>query len=121
MGFLSPLVSLVSGYMQARAISKLGSEAAAYADRWFRLMASVIITSYVVFPGLWGATTLSLWKLYGIWVALGAGFATALSVTPLVIYNLWVRDPLTKGISIALPSSLAQAAVNQDVTITTRS
>lgn len=139
MGFLSPLVSLVSGYLEARAIGKLGKEAGDYADRWFRLLASVIITSYVVFPGVWGAITLAAWsggKLLAvalnspdlpalpampIGVALGVGFASGLFITSLLVYRLWTSNELTKGIEISVPSWLATTAVNQNVTTTERS
>ena len=139
MFLLSPLVSLLGTYLQARAIGKLGVELGDYADKWFRLVASVIITSYVVFAATWGAVTLALWgggKLLAqilqypelgamnaanIWVALVAGFAAGLLITALTVWNLWRSNPLTKGIPVAVPSWLADLAVKEDVTITTRS
>jgi hypothetical protein len=121
MDFLSPLVSLVTGYLQARAIKQVGVAAEAYADAWFRLMASVLITVIVVFPFVWGSTALGMWHSVGIWVGLGVGFATGLSTAALLVYILWTRNPLTKGISIAVPSSMAQEALKENVTITTRS
>ena len=118
---LGALVSLVTGYLQAKAMEKIGGQLEAYVDAWFRLVASVIITSYVTGLGMWGLTAIGLYvKGVSIWIALGFGFATALLTTALVVYNLWTRNPLTKGISIAIPSQLAQAAVNQNVTITER-
>jgi|ERR1035437_3797879 hypothetical protein len=114
------LTSLLGSYLQARALGKLGAELGDYADRWFRLMASVLVTTYITFPGIWGMTTLGLWQSCGIWVALGVGFATALFTTPLVVYNMWTRSELTKNIPIGVPSQLAQAALNQNVNIVER-
>jgi hypothetical protein len=117
---LGALVSLVTGYLQAKALAKVGGKLADYVDDWFRLIASVIITTFVTLLFTWGATAVALWKAVGIWVALGVGFATALVATAAVVYTLWTRSPLTKGIAIAVPSQLARAAEEQNVTITER-
>ena len=115
------LVSLVTGYLQARTIAKLGTELGDYADQWFRLVASVLITSYVTFLGTWGITGLSCYAdRLNIWTCLVVGFLTALLTTAAIVYNLWTRSPLTKGIAIAIPSQLAKAANDQDMTITER-
>jgi hypothetical protein len=116
----SMISSLLGSYLEARAIKGVSKEIGDYLDRWARLVASITITALVVFPFIMGSTALALWQTAGIWTGLGVGFATALVTTSLVVYNLWVRSPLTKGISIAVPSQLAAAAVNQNVTITTR-
>jgi hypothetical protein len=120
MDIFGSLVSLVSGYLQARAISKVAGEAGNYVDQYFRLLASIIISSYVTFLSTWGITALALWKSTGIWVGLGVGFATGLVATGCVILNLWTRSPLTKGIPIAVPTNVQNAANNQDVAITER-
>ena len=118
---LGALVSLVTGYLQARALGKLTTEMGDYLDRWFRLVASVIVTSYVTFLGMWGLTGLGMYlKGVSIWISLVFGFLTALLTTALVIYNLWTRNPLTRGIAIAIPQQLAAEAVKQDVVITER-
>ena len=117
----SAITGLLGSYLEARAIGKVASAAEAWAYGFYRLMMALSITAFVCFLGTWGGTALAMWQSVGIWVGLGVGFATALSVTSLVIFNLWMRSELTKGIPIALPSSLAEAATNQDVTITQRS
>jgi len=118
---LGALVSLVTGYLEARAIKGALDEAGLYADRWFRLVAAVLMTSYVGFPGMVGlVASAALASGDSPWLALGKGIIGALLVVPLVVYNLWVRSDLTKGIPIALASQLAAAAVNQNVVVTER-
>ena len=121
MDIFSSLTSLVTGYLQAKAIKGIGKDVGDYIDNWFKLIASVLITIIVVFPGIWGMITLGIWMKYGIWISLGVGFATSLMTTALTVYILWTRNPLTKGIAIAVPSILAQKALEEDVTITQRS
>jgi hypothetical protein len=117
---LSALVSLVTGYLQAKAVAKVGGKLADYVDDYFRLLASILISSYVTFLAVWGGGALALWQSAGIWVALGVGFAMALVATGLVVFNLWNRSPLTKGIAVAVPSDIVGEAVNQNITITER-
>jgi hypothetical protein len=118
---LGALVSLVTGYLQAKALAKVGGKLADYVDDWFRLIASVLITSFVTFTGMWGLTGIGMYlKGTNVWACLVFGFLTGLLTTALVVYNLWTRNPLTKGIAIAVPSQLAAKAIEQDVTITER-
>jgi hypothetical protein len=117
----SAFAGLLGSYIEARAIKKVSGELGDYLDRWARLIASVLITVLVVFPTTWGTAGLgALAKGSDRWTALVFGFLTALVTTGLIVYQLWLRSPLTKGIAIAVPSSLQKAALEQDVTLTER-
>lgn len=118
---LSAVVSLLGSYLEARALKKAAGAAEAWAFEFYRLMMALFITSFVTFLGTWGATALAMWQSTGIWIGLGVGFATALSITALVVYNLWTRSELTRGIPIALPASLADAALNVNMNVTEKS
>jgi hypothetical protein len=96
------------------------AEAGAYLDGYFRLLASIIVSSYVTFLFTWGSVALLSWKFTGIWIGLGVGFATALVATGLIIYNLWTRSPLTKGIPLAVPAEISQEAAKQNINIVER-
>jgi hypothetical protein len=118
---LSAIISLATGYMEARAIGKAASVAEAWAFGFYKLIMGLAITSFCTFTGMWGLTGLACYgKGLNIWVSLVVGFLTSLLTTAAVIGNLWQRSELTKGIPIALPNQLESAVVAQDVTITTR-
>lgn len=119
---LNFVASLVSGYLEARAVKQVSAELAAYLDRWARLIASIIITNFVTFTIGWGATTgalIAAGKDYRL--ALASGFAAALFLCGAITYRLWTASDLTKGIPIALPSKFMEDIQKTDVTITTRS
>jgi fucose 4-O-acetylase-like acetyltransferase len=115
------LASIVGSIITARAMGKLGGELGAYVDRWLRLMASIVISGLVNFLGIWGTVGLLALAKVSAPAALVAGFLSALAGTAFVIYRLWKDDPLTKGITIAVLSSIAKAAEDENITTTTRS
>jgi hypothetical protein len=118
---LSAVISLATGYMEARAIGKAASAAQAWAFGFYKLIMGLAITAFCSFTGMWGVTGLACYaKGMNVWICLVVGFLTSLLTTAAVIGNLWRSSDLTKGIPIALPSQLETAVVNQDVTITTR-
>lgn len=119
---LSALTGLLGSYLEARVLGKAAGEIGAYLDRWARLLGSIAITSYVTFLVVWGATGLGVIAAgKNCWLALVAGFLTAMFVTGAIVYQLWVRSPLTKGIAIALPSRFVEDVMKENVTITERS
>jgi hypothetical protein len=118
---LSAIVSLATGYMEARAIGKAASVAEAWAYNFYRLIMGLAITTFCTFTGMWGLTGLACYaKGLSVWIALAVGFLTSLLTTAAVIANLWQKSELTKGIPIALPTQLENAVDAQNVTITTR-
>ena len=117
----SALTSLLGSYLQARAMGKLAGELGEYFDRWLRLIASIVVSSYVTMLGTWSVAGLAaLAKTGNIWLAVVFGFLSGLGATAFIILTLWTRSDLTRGIAIAVPSQLAQAAAEQNATITER-
>ena len=130
--------TLISGFIQAKVEKRLFTSAEQFAWDFYSLMMSLWISATVNFLTVWGGTALALWvggKLSGawlnmpqldalpplnIWVSLGAGFAAALFVTGIVIYNLWIASPLTKGIRIAVITRIASVATDVNMTTTER-
>lgn len=121
MDLLGPIVSLITGALEARALGRALTAAEDWAWNFYKLMMSLFITSFVTFTATWGGVALAMWQSTGIWIGLGVGFASGLAATGLIDYRLWTSNPLTKGITIAVPSQVAKDAVNQSVTLTTRS
>jgi hypothetical protein len=116
------LVSLLGSYLEARALGKMGAELGEYFDRWLKLIASIVIRSYVTMLAVWSAAGLgSLAKTGNPWFALVFGFLAGLGGTASVIFVLWTTSPLTKGITLITLSQVAKTAVEQNVTSTTRS
>ena len=124
--------------MEAKAIGRVATAAESFGYNFYCLMMSLAISGFVNFFCVWGGVALALWlggKLAGawlnlpqldalpplsIWISLGVGFAAALLVTGSVIYNLWIADPLTKGIRISVLSRIAAVATETNVTTTER-
>ena len=118
---LSFISSLIGSYLEARAIKGVAGELGKYIDNWARLIASIIITSYVTMLIVWGSVTGGLLlKGTNCWIALISGFASGMFLTGAIVYQLWIRSPLTKGISIAIPSKFVEAVLQENVTITER-
>ena len=117
---ISALTGLLSGYLEARAIGKIASAAENWAYNFYKLILSITLTILITFPGIWGLTTLSTFKLYGIWVSLGFGFATSLLITSAVVYNLCHNSEIAKDISIAIPTQLQESLLQQNVVTSTK-
>ena len=135
---MGAIVSLVTGALEARAIGKIGTAAEEWAFKVYCLVMSLAISAFVNFFCTWGGVALGLWlggkvaaawlnlpqladlPPLSIWISLGGGFAAALLMTGVVVYNLWVTDPLTRGIRISVLSRIAAVAVQTNVTITER-
>jgi len=121
MGILSAITGLLGSYLEARAIGKVTGEIGTYLDNWARLIGSVLITSYVTMLVVWGFTGGALLLAgKGCWLALVTGFLAGIFSTGAVVWQLWTRSPLTKGIPIALPSKVLEAVLQENVTITER-
>jgi uncharacterized membrane protein YdcZ (DUF606 family) len=119
---LSAITGLIGAYLEAKAIKKVAGDLGTYLDNWARLIASIVITGLVCMLVTWGATGGSLLLAgRGCWFALVSGFLAAMFVTGAIIYQLWTRSPLTKGIPIALPSEFIEKVLQENITITQRS
>lgn len=77
---------------------------------WIRLLVSVLVTSFVTFTGVLGATILASYATFGALGALIVGLGTASLSTASAVFYLWMRSPLTKKIPIALPQQVLKAA-----------
>lgn len=119
---LSALTGLLGAYLEARAIGKVTGEIGAYLDKWARLIGSIAITTFVTMLVVWGAVGAAVLATgKNCWLALVGGFLTAIFTTGAIVYQLWTRDPLTKGIAIAIPSKYVEQVLEQNLTISERS
>ena len=118
---LSAITGLLGSYLEARAIGKISGEIGAYLDKWARLIASIVITSFVTMLIVWGAVGGGLLASgKGVEFSLASGFLAAIFTTGAIVFQMWTRSPLTKGIPIALPSKFMEEVLQQNVTITER-
>src|SRR5208337_628668 len=118
---LSAIAGLLGSYLEARAIGKVSGESGTYLDRWARLLASILITSLVSMSIVWGGVGGGLLASgKNCWVALVGGFLAGLFTTGAIVFQLWTRSDLTKGIAIAIPSKYVEAILQENVTITER-
>ena len=118
---LGAVVSLFTGYLEAKVIGRAVTAAENWGYGFYCLLMSLFITSFVSFFGTWGATTTALMlKGQNTWFALVFGFASALFVTAAIVYRMWTANPLTRGITVAVPSAFAAEATEQSVTSTVR-
>ncbi len=118
---LSAITGLLGSYLEARAIGKVSGEIGAYLDKWARLLASILITSFVTTLIVWGAVgggVLASGK--NCWTALVAGFLAAMFATGAIVFQLWTRSDLTKGIAIAIPSKYMEGVLQENLSITER-
>lgn len=119
---LSAIAGLFGAYLEARAIKKVTGEIGTYLDNWARLIASIVITSFVTFTVTWGAVGAAVLAAgHQCWTALVGGFLTAIFAVGAIVYQLWTRSPLTKGIAIAVPSKYVETILQENVTISERS
>lgn len=78
---------------------------------WYRLIASIILSSLITFFSTLGASIWLLYSQYGAVAALILSFANACIAVSVIILALVKRSPLTKGIAILVPTKVeAQTA-----------
>jgi len=118
---LSAITALLGSYLEARAIGKVSGEIGAYLDRWARLIASILITSFVTTLIVWGGIGGGLLASgKNCWTALVGGFLVALFTTGAIVFQLWTRSEPTKATAITIPSKFQEAILQENVTITER-
>jgi hypothetical protein len=106
------LAQLVAGaIIGARASSQIVKQA----DEWFRLTLSLTGTGTVAFLGIFGAAGgAALAAGASLLLAIATALFTASSATAAIIYALWRKHPLTKGIPIMAPMKVAKDAMGLD-------
>ena len=120
--FLDPLgaiAALITGKLAVDRAGKIADKTIGEADLWWRFGMSLFVTAFCSFFGTWGATTPPL--IAGgtnVWVALVLGFCAGLVIMSAMVYSMWVRSPLTKGMSLMIPTSIARKAEETDSTLT---
>ena len=120
--FLDPLgaiAALITGKLAVDRAGKIADKTIGEADLWWRFGMSLFGTAFCSFFGTWGATTPSLIASgTNVWVALVLGFCAGLLVMSAMVYQMWVRSPLTKGMSLMVPTSIVRKAAETDSTFT---
>jgi len=88
---------------------------------WFRLGMSIFATAFVSFTGTWGFTIVAL-NEQGVdpLMALLLGFAWGLIVMSASVVGLWLRSPLTKGMTIMVPRKIMEQERDQDQTFVSK-
>jgi hypothetical protein len=76
-------------------------------DKWGKLLIGTIISGACTFSFAWGSGTLThLMAGTNVPWSLAAGFAEGLVSSAAIVYFKFSTDPLTKGMSISVPSGL---------------
>lgn len=89
---------------------------------WFRLGMSIFVTAFISFTGTWGLTIVALNERgVGDLTALLLGFAWGLIVMSASVVGLWLRSPLTKGMTIMVPRKIMEQEQDQDQTYVEKS
>jgi hypothetical protein len=87
-------------------------------EGWFRLIMSIVVTSFVGFSGMMGITIWSLYDQYGAIGSLVLGFASGLIWMAVTTVALWKRSPMTRGMSIVVPGKIEEKVLEASVTYT---
>jgi len=88
---------------------------------WFRLGMSIFATAFVSFTGTWGFTIVTLSEQDADpQTALVLGFAWGLIVMSASVVGLWLRSPLTKGMTIMVPRKIMEQEQDQDQTFVSK-
>ena len=120
--FLDPLgaiATVISGKMAADRAGKIAGATLEEADRWFQFGMSIFGTAFCSLFGAWAVATPALYTTgAGIWPALVLGFCAGLGTMAAMVYQLWVRSPLTKGIPLLVPAAVQKKAIETDTVYT---
>ena len=84
---------------------------------WFRLGMSIFTTAFISFTGTWGFTIVTLHEQGADDItALLLGFAWGLIIMSVSVVGLWLRSPLTKGMTLVVPRKIMEQEQDQDQT-----
>lgn len=120
--FLDPLgaiAKVISAKMAAAQAGKIVDKALEEAEEWYKFGMSLFGTAFCSFFGGWAAATPAIYAGgANIWIALVLGFCGGMGLMAAMVYQLWVRSPLTKGMPLLVPAGVQRKAQETDTVYT---
>jgi hypothetical protein len=116
---LGAIASIIGTKMAVNQAGKITDKVLAETDEWYRFGMSLFGSAFCSFFGTWGTLTPTLFASgMNLWPALVMGFCGGLATMAAVVYALWVRSPLTKGMPLMVPTTVQTKAIETDTVYT---